>query len=285
MSFVLLCALLASPAHAWGQTNEERASIAFKQAEEAFVRKDFLAAAAAFDEAAALAPHASVYLNAAEAWELAGNPVRAVIACDQARTRGPLDASQTTALQAILARTQPEVARLRIEGSSTARVRVGGAVAGLLPIDRVLAPATVELLIVEADGTESVRTLTLTKGEQHVEVIKDTKPREATPPVDSGVSIPTATWVFFGVGAGAAAFVGVFGGLTLEAQTTFNEEPTWDNADAFYAFRTSTNVAIGVTGAALLTGAIIWVVDAAISKRTSRAKSASSHPWATIVTW
>ncbi len=282
----LAIALLAMPALATSQTNEERASIAFEQAEQAFVRKDYLAAGAAFDEAAALAPHASVYLNAAEAWELADNPVRAVMACDQARARGPLNATQTAALDAILGRTRPRVARLRIEGDPTARVRIGNGEPELLPIERVFAPAVVELRIVWSNGAEGARHVTLAAGEERVEVIRDPSPTERpSPPPASGVSVPTATWVFFGIGAGAGALVGVLGGLTLDAQTTFNEEPTWAHADTFYAFRASTNVAIGLTGAALLTGAIIWVVDAAVAKRASREKTETSAPWATVATW
>ncbi len=101
---------------------------------------------------------------------------------------------------------------------------------------------------------------------------------------DDGISVPTATWIFFGVGAGSAALVGLFGGLTLDAQSTFAEEPTWEHADTFYALRATTNVAIGVAGAALLTGAIIWVVDAAISKRKARTREASER-WAVDLSW
>lgn len=129
----------------------------------------------------------------------------------------------------------------------------------------------------------------------HAQQRETVEPREASateleleaapPPREEGVSVPTATWVFFGVGLGSTALVGLFGGLTLDAQSTFADEPTWEHADTFNALRATTNVAIGVAGAALLGGAIVWVVDAAISKRKARGPREASGRWAVDLSW
>src|SRR6185295_7613407 len=62
----------------------ERAAALFKQAQLAFERKAFGAAATAFEEAAQLAPHPATWLDAGEARELDGNLPRAASDYDRA---------------------------------------------------------------------------------------------------------------------------------------------------------------------------------------------------------
>src|SRR4051812_39095386 len=60
-----------------------RADESFRQAKAAFARGEFAAAAAAFEQAATFVLHPAPLMNAAEAWENAGEPVRAIEDCDR----------------------------------------------------------------------------------------------------------------------------------------------------------------------------------------------------------
>src|SRR5262245_46232309 len=62
----------------------ERASRSFSEAKTAFALRNFTAAATAFEEAARLTPHPVTWLDAADAWERAGQPTRAAEDCDRA---------------------------------------------------------------------------------------------------------------------------------------------------------------------------------------------------------
>ena len=62
-----------------------RAAESFRQAQAAFERRDFAAAAAAFETAAGFAPHPAAWLSAADAWQRAGEPARAADDCERAR--------------------------------------------------------------------------------------------------------------------------------------------------------------------------------------------------------
>ena len=65
-------------------TDKQRAAELFAGGEAALKRGDFPGAGAAFEQAALYAPHPSALLNAAEAWELAGDVTRAAELCDRA---------------------------------------------------------------------------------------------------------------------------------------------------------------------------------------------------------
>ncbi|MDB4998792.1 MAG: hypothetical protein JWM74_6224, partial [Myxococcaceae bacterium] len=69
----------------------ERARTTFDQAREAFARKSYVAAASAFEQSESYVPHPGPWVNAAEAWILAGDPVRAARACDRALAFADID--------------------------------------------------------------------------------------------------------------------------------------------------------------------------------------------------
>src|SRR4051794_10118832 len=83
---LLLVASVTGVARAQLPTDEARrlAADSFRQGQTAFERREFAAAAAAFEQAGRLAPHPSAWLNAAEAWERADEPLRAADDCDAA---------------------------------------------------------------------------------------------------------------------------------------------------------------------------------------------------------
>src|SRR5206468_4049238 len=101
-----------------------RAAASFEQARAAFARKDYAAAAAAFELAASLEPHAAALLNAGEAWQLAGDDLRAAQAYDRVLAFPGLEPSYRADAERRLATVTPHVGTLLVTGPSTSLVRV-----------------------------------------------------------------------------------------------------------------------------------------------------------------
>ncbi len=159
-------------------------------------------------------------------------------------------------------------------GPEGARVRIDGGGAEALPVTRYLDPGLHRVEATEAGQTDA--RVTTIEGRAGQTVKLDLTPKAkidadlgplppTTPPAtqEERPLVPVGTWVCLGIAGGAGVATGVLGGLTLSKQSAFESGPTRDTADTFYDFRTATNVAIGITGAAVLAGAIVWIVDAA----------------------
>lgn len=250
--------------------DKKRAAQTFRQAEAAFGRGEFEAAAAAFEQAGRFAPHPKTFLNAAEAWEAAGQPARAAEACARVLSMEGATGSLREEAKARLASLQPKVLRLEIIGPPGFRVRVDGSDPAAVPHDRYLEPGPHRIEVNDPAAPEA-RVVSVEGGAGEVRHV-DLTPKVNRPidgslgddraPVEERPLVPIGTWVCVGIAGGAAVVVGLLGGLTLKAQGDFEEQPTQDNADTFNAYRLGTNISIGVGGAALLAGAIVWIVDA-----------------------
>jgi hypothetical protein len=265
--------------------DQKRAAESFRQAEAAFARKEYAAAAAAFELAARFAPHPTAHLNAAEAWELAGDPVRAAEACERAIALADPDPSFQAEAKKRLEALGPKVARIEIAGPPRMRVRIDGGEEIAPPAKRYVTPGTHRIEVRDPEGGTSSTSTVAPAGET---AIVDLTPARVEPPpppqpdhrpppppvIEDEPPVPAATWVAFGIAGAAGTAVAILGGLTVAAQSTFEEDPTQPNADAFYAMRVGTNVSIGIAGAAALTGAIIWIVDA-----TSGPSTVAVAPW------
>ncbi len=277
----LLLAVLASSQAALAlptPEDQQRAGESFRQAEAAFARKEYAAAAAAFEQAAAFAPHPTAFLNAAEAWELAGDPVRAAQACARARSVPDAAPSFVAEAERRLKALAPRVVTLDLVGPPGSRARVDGGPEVLAPTTVFVAAGDHFVSVVDAAGGTAraipvsvlegarVRVDVSSAGARRVDP-PSTGPAGPDPPAEvepaSGVEVPVATWVSFGVAGAAAVAMGVFGGLTIAAQGDFEVEPTRENADRFHDYRLTTNVLIGVASAAAAVGAVVWIVDAA----------------------
>src|SRR4051812_2488963 len=118
--FVLVAIAIACAATAHADdAAHKRAAESFRQAQAAFERRDFAAAAAAFEQAATFEPHPAPLLNAADAWERAGEPARAAEDCDRALAMpNASDAHRAEAGQC-LERLAPKLATLDFRGPST----------------------------------------------------------------------------------------------------------------------------------------------------------------------
>jgi hypothetical protein len=271
---VALCFALGSAGAAPTRDDQRRAAESFRQAEAAFGRKEYAAAAAAFEQAGRFVPHPKAFLNAAEAWDLAGEPVRSAEACARALELpvedNALHVEARTRLEALF----PRIARIEIAGAGRLRARIDGGEEIAPPAARYVSSGKHRVDVVDPEDG-SVRTLEVDARAGATERL-DLSPKAApipegpkdvapptTPPAPERPPVPVGTWVSFGVAGAAATAMAVMGGLTLDAQSRFNDEPTREHADTFNAYRLSTNVLIGVAGAAALTGAIIWIIDAA----------------------
>lgn len=259
-------AVAAGPARAEPDTKDanDAAATAFSDAKAAFARSEFERAARRFEDAARLSPHPAALLNAADAWERAGERARAARLCDEVLATPSLRAPYREAAEEQLARLAPKIALLEIAGSPSARVSIDGGPDRALP-DRVrLEPGEHTIVVGRPPplGATSDR-ITLAPGEsRRLEIpAGETRPaRRPWPP-------PAPALVAFG---GAAAFgaAGVFFGVrTIDAQAGYERAPTVDGRDDFYRERLVTNVALSLAGAALVTGVVLWLATPRAAER------------------
>lgn len=256
--------------------DERRAAESFQQGEVAFARKEYEKAAVAFEIAGTFAPHPSAYLNAAEAWEKAGDFARAAQACARALEIPNADGSFHAEANKRLAALAPRVARVDIVGPAKMRVRIDASDPFVAPTTRYLAPGRHEIVATDPDSSASRSIpVDLAAGAAQSVDVTPADPNKKEPP-PSRPLVPLGTWVSFGIAGAGAVVVGVLGGLTVDAQSGFEEAPTRDAADRFYDLRLGTNVALGVTLAAAVAGAVVWIVDAATAPKPPKTSIA---PW------
>src|SRR5258706_4981671 len=86
-----------------------------KKARSAFERKDYPAAAEAFEEAYSVKPHPATKYNAALAWDKAQQAARAADAYEAALNTEGLDAGRADAARSRLAALKPQLAYLFVE--------------------------------------------------------------------------------------------------------------------------------------------------------------------------
>jgi hypothetical protein len=267
------------PASARGpETASERAAAIFREGQEAFAHKSYAAAAAAFEQAAQLAPHPAAWLDAAEAWELDGALPRAAEDCDRALALPDVAESHRREAEARLARLVSKIATLDLRTTRAQIVRVDGAAEVRAPGKLRIAPGHHAIAVLDLAGAPA-RSVAIEASRGETTSVDLDLPAPA-PPVASPPSEPSAAdasaspssassparrgpppaaWLAFGVAAIGAGTAIVTGAMTLSARTDFTNAPTFDARDRFYRLRTLTNVAWGVAGVAAATGAVLWI--------------------------
>ena len=287
----VLCAIALSLAAgsftAPAGADQDDAASAFDEGLRTFREGRYAEAAAAYERAAAKRAHPAALVNAAQAWELAGNFVRAVVACDRALTLS-LDSALRSQVEARRARLLRNVGTLDVTGPAHFAVRVDGVEVLRPPARMRVSPGAHRLELVDESSKRTVeREVTVSASEEHHIVLSEHR-IEVTIPVKSapapvrpeatraseGSGPPLGTWVAFGVGAAAGATSGVFGFMTASARDDFDATPTEKNADTFERNRLVTNVALGVTVVAVATGVVLWLVAPRRVGTTSRAPGA-----------
>ena len=241
----------------------------YDQGKAAFAAGDYLSAARLFLETYHLAPHHDPLWNAARAYELAGEPVRAANLYTLFLDVAPQDA-----------RDRDRAIALRKElASKLGRIDILGNPVGLV-VDRE--PAALPTVYVApgdhvvrggVNGREVERTVTVAAGATlSVALLMDqlpppaVVPREAAPPHAEGRGRPLPTAVFY-VGAGLTA-IGV--GLTIASGVdTLNAKAAYDRApsgsllsDGNYKQDRTNTLFWATLGVGVATGALaIFLVD------------------------
>jgi hypothetical protein len=148
-----------------------------REAREAYGRGEFAVAARAFEALHRAAPHASLALNAALAWEKAGDPTRAADAYAAALAAGGLDAEREKRARTHLAQLEQRLGVVAVDGPAGAPARVDGEAAGALPVRVHVSPG--EHLIEVASERQKV---TVKAGETRALRVSPIKASEASPP-------------------------------------------------------------------------------------------------------
>jgi tetratricopeptide (TPR) repeat protein len=274
--FAASLAIFAARAARADPTDDKRAAAkeSFHEASAAMARGEYSLAAAAFEQAAAYVPHPQALLNAADAWEHAGDVARAAEDCDRALAL-PIERERWQAPAAqCAARLSSRVGTLDLRGPPAARVRLDGSPEFAVPARRRVKPGAHEVVVIDLESSRT-RTDRVTVGGGETVAVdagfsrpKDpppiaTGPRDDPPPPTTmrrSRGVPTATWILYAGAAAAAVVGGVFGVETVIAQSDFNAHPDDATKNAFYRYRLVTNVAWAAFGALAAAGTLVWVV-------------------------
>jgi hypothetical protein len=293
---VCLCSPLALAAPPTGEARA-RAAESFREAQAAFARRDFAAAAAAFEAAAGFASHPAALLSAADAWERAGEPARSADDCDRARSLSGIEEASAAdhvdyardAAQCI-ARVRGRVALLDLHGAAASAARVDDGPEQVLPVRVWVRPGRHSLTLVDLAASRTRREeIDVRAGEERtIELGSVPSPAPAPPvapappppalapvvppppPADHpGRRVPVSAWVAFGIAAPASIAYAVSGVMTVQAKNAFDSGPSEDTKNAFYRDRTVADVAFGVAVAAVATGVVLWLTSAPDAARAS----------------
>jgi tetratricopeptide (TPR) repeat protein len=296
--FALAVLLGATSAAAAPPDARAAAREAFRQAQAAFERREFAAAAAAFEQAARIDPHAAPLLNASDAWERAGDVVRALEACDEVLALPNADGYKAEA-DACVKRFVPRVATIDVRGAATVEARVDGARPKHAPSRHRALPGRHQVALAEL-GTSRAHTVEIDVSAGVTRVVDaddllsppaapeaPAPPRVTARPADPeplmryepipareeaprtpSIGPPAVTWASFGTAVAAGAVAGAFAALTVDRQRAFDQgDHSAATAAAFHRDKAITNVALGVAAVAVVTGIVLWI---AAPKRVER---------------
>lgn len=267
LAAVTLAATLASAeATADGRDARARAGDEFRAGQAAFRQHEYIRAAEHFERAAAIAPHAATLLNAAEAWEAAGDLARAADLCDRVVSAPDTEARYLSVATRQLERLAPKIATIAIVGDASRRVRFGS-IELPVPLRRRVMPGPVSFSVVDPEtGRTETREVVGVAGETTTIDLGAAPARpepqaSAAMPPPARRGPPVASWIAFGVAAAGAGGVALFGVRTLDAKDAYERAPTLARRDAFYTERTLTDVALGTAVVAAAVGIVLWVID------------------------
>lgn len=269
-SLVVVLSLSGVAAAGPQQADPKRAAQSFAVGKGAYARGEFAVAAAAFEQASFYSPHPAPLLNAAEAWELAGNYARSALACDRVLELEGLEPKFRQAAEQQLARVAPRIGTVDIKVPDGARISVEGERDEVVVGHKArLTVGAHTITVTYSDGATRSETVSLPAGgtkELDMMAPAAREPAPTPPPptqpekkAESSSGPPAATWISFGaaaVGGGLATF---FGLRTLDAQTKFDQTPTVQTRDDFNSAKLMTNVFVGVAVVSAAVGVVLWV--------------------------
>jgi Tetratricopeptide repeat len=284
---VLVAALfVATLAHGQNADARRRAAEQFEAGKRAFANGQYVTAAEHFQQAALISPHPATLINAAEAWERAGEPARAVELCDRITAMPYADARFADAAVTMGRRLAPKIATVDVTAPQGGLATIDGGPEMPIPHRFRLPPGKHEAMV--TDTARRVRRIAVevAAGESRTVEPPPTKEPEVAPqPVvtpeapaapgpppsapekaaaSSGSVLP---WVFFGFAGAAAGVGGAFAVLTVASRDDYSAAPNHTTADAFYRNRLIANVGLFGAAAFAATGVVILLVTP--SRRSS----------------
>ena len=269
---VVLCAVTSEPT-AFAQSEEATAAQFFRAGLAAYDRREYRAAALAFEEAYAHVPRGAAIYNAGRAWEAAGEQARAADAFAAALARGDLDPPDAQLDKEHLGKLELGLGVIVVDAPATATVSLDGVDRGHPPRTLHAAAGQHQLVITRRDGSAVSREVDVTTAASVSVSVADVPlpasslpPTQAPPPVPAPVAAPSpATWAW--VTLGAAAAFGVGGAATYVKFTSDRSafDATGDMSSSLHSsaltFRTATYVLWGVAGACAVASAVLFIVS------------------------
>lgn len=271
--FVLVAAALAltAPGPAAAQDSKAEAAQRFKEGEKAFKRHEYAAAAKAFEEAHAIAPHPAALFNAATAHQKAGDLVRAANLCARYLRDAPEDDSRREKANVLIGELMPKLGRIQVKDRGAKNVELDGKAVdaettyvdpGDHTVSGEFGDKTVQRKLTVVAGSLVKVALDPPKREgAALEEEGDDAPAKAPEPdatqkADKGLS-PT----LFYVGLGVTAVVGgvtLWSGLdTNKARDEYDADPTPEGLDEGRAKQSRTNLLLGATAVAGVGTAVV----------------------------
>lgn len=243
----------------------------FAEAQLAFEHGDLRRAAQGFDEANRLSPHGKTTLNAALAWEGAGEIAIAADRYSAALASGQLASERTAETQDKLELLEKRLCLLSVEGPPALLVSVAHVRAAPLPLRLHVSPGPQTLELSGGPGVER-REITVLAGTRVTLDLTRPEPSPAAGLLPVVAPVPVAEeapWLALGIsglGAGVAlgAVTAVLGGLTMGALGDYRDGGYTDVAlyDRATGLRTSTNVVLGAAIGVTVVGAVMLMVHA-----------------------
>lgn len=265
----LLLLLWAAPSSA----EEGGAAKIFAEAQQAFEHGDLRRAAQGFDEANRLSPHGKTTLNAALAWEAAGEIAIAADRYAAALASGQLAPERTRETQDKLDLLEKRLCLLSVEGPPALLVSVAHVPAAPLPLRLHLTPGLHTLELSGGPGPERREITVLAGTRVSLDLTRPApSPAAAVLPLVAPAA-PAAEgsgpWLALGVsglGAGVAlgAVSAILGGLTMGALGDYRDGGYTDVAlyERATGLRSSTNILLGVAIGATVVGGVMLMVHA-----------------------
>ncbi|HVH45592.1 MAG TPA: hypothetical protein VM925_24730 [Labilithrix sp.] len=266
---MLLLLSLAGAANAAPQLDSKRAAQSFAVGKSAFARGDFSAAAAAFEQAALYAPHPAPLLNAAEAWELAGNHVRAAQMCDRVLETKNIDAKYRDAAVQQLSRVVPRIATVDVKVPDGTRLNVEGERDDVVGRKIRLTPGAHKITATYRGGETRSENVSLPAGElKELDMMNPSPPPPPEPPAPepppekkpaTTSGPPAGAWIAFSIAAVTGGVATFYGLRTIDARDQFDAKPSIQTRDDFNSARLMTNVFVGVAAASAIVGVVLWI--------------------------
>jgi len=278
----------AAPTHKLDRATRAKAAKIFRKGERAFRRHNYAAAAKAFEEAYAIAPHPAALFNAAEAHEKAGELTRAANLCARYLHDAPKKDKRRRKANKLIAELTPKVGRVDIDENGADDVQIDGKTPEL---DVTFVDPGDHVISGSFDGKRVERRVSVVAGSlEHVLLEPppppEPKPEKAAARPDTGHDQGKTAhgglppYVVY-VGAGATALlagVTVWSGIdTNKARSDFNAHPTQAGLDAGQGKQTRTNVLLGATAAVGVATAVVGLFATDWHKKPTQDEHPEAH--------